>query len=322
MLRSEDSGDSEALAHASILTDAGLGDPVLEELRRITRRPVRRHEQRGSGAVPPSGPLVYVGPHLPDELRTERLVWFHSTNAGVDALLSAAPWPERTLLTRTVGRMGDRIAQYVLAWILAECQEVPAHLEQQRHAEWRRLPSELAEGRTALVYGAGRIGARVGALLRACGIRAVGVARTPRNDERAFDESVTPDDALARLGEARWVVSALPLTSRTAGFFDAATFGAMRGATFINVGRGATVDLAGLGTALDDGSVRAAVLDVLPEEPPGPDHTVWKLPRTVITSHSAGITAPEDVSADFASCWRALLDGRTPELAVDPARGY
>ncbi|WP_375603573.1 D-2-hydroxyacid dehydrogenase [Streptomyces sp. JHA26] len=270
----------------------------------------------------PAGPCVYVGPRLPDTLGAERLVWFHSTNAGVDGLLGSAPWPEGVLLTRTVGRMGDRIAQYVLAWILAECQEIPAHLDQRRRAEWRRLPSELAEGRTALIYGAGRIGARVGTLLRACGIRTVGVSRSPGRAPQAFDESVTPGDAVARIGEARWVVSALPLTPRTAGFFDAGTFGAMRGATFVNVGRGATVDLTALGEALDDGRVRAAVLDVLAEEPPGPDSTVWKLPRTVVTSHSAGVTAPDDVSADFASCWRAVLEGRTPELAVNPARGY
>lgn len=319
---------SEDVERAFILVDAEVADSVDKELAEITRRPVLRHEGPAAGhpasasAAPPEGPFIYVGPRLPDALRTERLLWFHSTNAGVDALLTSGTWPERTLLTRTVGRMPDRIGQYVLAWVLAECQAIPAHLEQQRRAEWRRVPSELAEGRTALVYGAGRIGTRVGALLRACGVRTVAVVRSPREDLPGFDDAVTPQEARSLLGAARWVVSTLPLTPLTGNFFDAGAFGAMRGATFVNVGRGATVDLAALGAALADGQVRAAVLDVLPEEPPRPDDPVWKLPRTVLTSHSSGITAPDDVTADFAACWQALREGRTPELAVDTARGY
>lgn len=325
MLRSED------LERAHILTDAAVPDSVLRDLRKITGRPVRRHEVSVPDGVRDRGPMsaalaaepfVYVGPQLPEALRPKRLLWFHSTNAGVDALLDSRSLPEQTLLTRTVGRMGERIGQYVLTWILAECQAVAPHLEQHRHAQWRRLPSELVEGRTALVYGAGRIGGRVGSLLRACGVRTVGVARSRRGDPGGFDEVVSSEDARGLLGEARWVVSTLPLTPHTAAFFDAGVFGAMRGATFINVGRGATVDLAALGTALEHDLVRSAVLDVLPQEPPGPDHMVWKLPRTVITSHSAGITAPDDVSADFAACWRDLIEGRAPELAVDTARGY
>jgi hypothetical protein len=42
----------------------------------------------------------------------------------------------------------------------------------------------------------------------------------------------------------------------------------------------------------------------------------------VITSHSAGITADEDVVADFEACWDAIAEGRTPALAVDTRRGY
>ncbi|MFJ8866033.1 D-2-hydroxyacid dehydrogenase [Streptomyces sp. NPDC102473] len=309
----------DPLARARLLTSPSMSPAVVRELERITGRPAGP-----AYATAPDGPFVYVGDVLPEGLRSPRLLWFHSVNAGTDALLAAGPWPEGALLTRTVGRMGERIAQYTLAWMLAECQSVPEHSAQHARAEWRRLPSELVAGRTAVVHGTGRIGSAVAGLLRACSVRTVGVGRTPREVPDGFDRVVVAgsEDETAALADARWVVSALPLTGATERFFDASRFTAMRGATFINVGRGATVDLPALEAALRGGSVRRAVLDVLPDEPAGPDAPAWRLPRTVITSHSAGITADEDVVADFGACWEAVTEGRTPALAVDTRRGY
>ncbi|MFE7518623.1 MULTISPECIES: NAD(P)-dependent oxidoreductase [Streptomyces] len=308
----------DVLARARVLAAPDVEASVVRALEGITGRPV----ERASGTAP-DGPFVYVGGALPDAPRAGRLVWFHSVNAGTDALLAAGPWPEGALLTRTVGRMGERIAQYVLGWMLAECQSVPEHTAQHARAEWQRLPSSLVAGQTAVVHGTGRIGSAVAALLRACSVRTVGVRRTP-GDAPGFDRVVAAGSAqeAEELAAARWVVSTLPLTGATEGFFGAERFAALRGASFVNVGRGASVDLDALEAALRDGRVRRAVLDVLPEEPPGPGDRVWRLPRTVVTSHSAGITADEDVVTDFEACWEAVARGRTPALAVDTGRGY
>ncbi|WP_241192653.1 NAD(P)-dependent oxidoreductase [Streptomyces sp. ADI96-02] len=309
------------MSRARLLVAPALGGGLVRELERIGGRPA---ERAAADAEPGGGPYLYVGAALPDRLRRPDLLWFHSVNAGTDPLLAAGPWPAGALLTRTVGRMGERIAQYVLAWILAECQRVPEFTAQHSRSQWRRLPSELAAGQTALVYGVGRVGGTVAALLRGCGIRTVGVARTARTGPPppGFDRVIGADEDGEALRDARWVVTALPLTGATAGFFGAERFAALRGASFVNVGRGATVDLAALEAALRGGSVRRAVLDVLPAEPASPGDPVWALPRTVVTSHSAGITADEDVVADFAACWEAVAAGRRPELAVDVERGY
>ena len=268
----------------------------------------------------PVAPFVCLGPSLPEDLRDDpRLRWFHSSNAGVDALLGQGPWPEDVLLTRTVGRMGERIAQYVLGWMLAESQSIPAFLEQTRERVWRRQPTELLVGGLAVVYGVGGIGAEIGGLLRRCGVYTGGVAGPPR-PVAGFDRVVAAADA--PLPQARWVVSALPLTDATRDFFDAARFGRFAGATFVNVGRGATVDLGALESALLDGRVRSAVLDVLPGEPPAPDAVCWRLPRTVITSHTSGVTEDSDVVADFTACLHELRAGELPRLTVHTERGY
>ncbi|MFF5829364.1 NAD(P)-dependent oxidoreductase [Streptomyces bacillaris] len=341
----------DLLARARLLVAPELSASLVRELERIAGRGA---EQLGAGGaadgplLTADGPLLCVGAVLPDALRTERLLWFHSVNAGTDPLLAAGPWPAGALLTRSVGRMGERIAQYVLGWVLAECQAVPEYVAQHARAEWRRLPTELVAGQTALVYGTGRIGGAVAGLLRSCGVRTVGVGRTARTGAppAGFDRVIgagfdlvlgaeagpgveagagveaDPDAEAEELAGARWVVAALPLTGATEGFFGVGRFAAMRGATFVNVGRGATVDPVALEGALRGGGVWRAVLDVLPEEPAAPGDPVWRLPRTVITSHSAGITADEDVAQDFAACWEAVAAGRRPELAVDTGRGY
>ncbi|MFF2327692.1 MULTISPECIES: NAD(P)-dependent oxidoreductase [unclassified Streptomyces] len=307
------------LARARLLAAPTVSADVVRELERITGRPV----EQGFSGTAPEEPFLCVGASLPDALRNGPLVWFHSVNAGTDALLAAGPWPSGALLTRTVGRMGERIAQYVLAWVLADCQSVPEFAAQHARAEWRRIPSELAAGRTAVVYGTGRIGSVVAAALRGCGIRTVGVGREARTAPPAgFDRVVGAADDARPLASARWVVSTLPLTPATDGFFGTDRFAAMGGATFVNVGRGATVDMRALEAALRSGAVGRAVLDVLPEEPAPPGDPCWRLPRTVITSHSAGITTDEDIVVDFGACWEAVTRGRLPETAVDVARGY
>ncbi|MFD6424416.1 NAD(P)-dependent oxidoreductase [Streptomyces sp. NPDC060198] len=309
------------LDRARLLTAPDVSPAVRRGLAEITGRPWAACPADGEPVLASGEPVVHVGASRP----AGRLLWFHSVNAGTDALLAPGPWPDGVLLTRTVGRMGERIAQYVLAWVLAECQSVPEFAARHAREEWRREPSELATGQTVLIHGTGRIGSAVAVLLRACGLRTVGAARTvPGVPPPGFDRVVRAGGDAERqaLGEARWVVAALPLTAATGNFFAAERFGHLRGASFVNVGRGATVDLAALEAALRAGSVRRAVLDVLPSEPAAPGDPCWRLPRTVVTSHSAGITADEDVVADFAACWARLRAGLRPELAVDVVRGY
>jgi phosphoglycerate dehydrogenase-like enzyme len=295
-----------------------VGEEVSADLRGALADALGQPVPVGSAHVPADAPVIRVGSRRPGfGPGGERLVWFHSVNAGVDALLRGGggeegqgTWPSDVLLTRTVGRMGERMGQYVLGWSLAECQRVSEFLAAHDRADWSRRDTELAAGRLALVYGAGRIGSRVAGYLRGAGIRVL----------EAGSATVAEADAL--LPQARWVVDVLPLTPATRDFFGPRRFGAMRGATFLNIGRGATVDLDALEAALHADAVRSAVLDVLPDEPAAPGHAAWRLPRTTVTSHTSGPTTDEDVVTDFLACRRALRAGRTPPLAVPVDRGY
>jgi phosphoglycerate dehydrogenase-like enzyme len=73
--------------------------------------------------------------------------------------------------------------------------------------------------------------------------------------------------------------------------FDADAFARMKqGAWFVNVGRGPIVDEDALVSALVDGHLAGAGLDVFAVEPLPADSPLWTVPNVIITPHSSGIT--------------------------------
>lgn len=264
-------------------------------------------------------PIVYVGHDWPDGAALSALAWFHTTTAGVDNLIDA--WPHDALLTRTVGRMGRRSAEYVLCHILAASQQLDRAAEQQRHHRWQRYIPRLLEGTSAVIFGTGMIGVAVAELLCTTGVRTYGVATTPRRlAPFARVEAVLADLSLERVD---WAISTLPLTTATRGYFTAGLLEALGGAYFINVGRGAVVEMAALADALANGDLTGATLDVLPQEPLPPASSIWEIERARITPHIAGLTTASDIVSDFAAVWGALRDGSVSiPLVVSRERGY
>jgi phosphoglycerate dehydrogenase-like enzyme len=59
-------------------------------------------------------------------------------------------------------------------------------------------------------------------------------------------------------------------------------------AYFINIGRGAIVDLADLTAALQEGEIAGAGLDVFETEPLPAEHPLWAMENVIITPHVAG----------------------------------
>ena len=109
------------------------------------------------------------------------------------------------------------------------------------------------------------------------------------------------DGLRAVLAEAEIVVLLLPLTPETENLLDAPRLAGLReGTVLINPGRGALIDDTALLTALDEGRVGHATLDVFREEPLPPDHPFWRHPRVTVTPHVASETRPETASRTIA----------------------
>lgn len=299
--------DAHIVAHSSI--SASVMDTISARL----DRPVHGDDPSETH----NSPIIFIGPHFDRQAEGEHLLWYHSTNAGIDNL----QLPSSVLLTRTVGNMGLRAAEYVLAWIFSETHNVLVHTHQHQEHLWTRRHADLLAGSLAIIYGTGRIGSPIAQRLRSIGVDVVGVALKPRPLEY-FNKVVSRDDVATDVNNARWIINALPLTKLTREYFDDQFFSAVDGATFISVGRGASVKYSALARALNIGVVQSAILDVLPYEPLPADSPWWTLPRTTITSHSAAITTDDDIVSEFVRCWFLLTAGKVSDLAVDRIRGY
>jgi phosphoglycerate dehydrogenase-like enzyme len=92
-----------------------------------------------------------------------------------------------------------------------------------------------------------------------------------------------------------------PLTKETEGLIDAQALRAMKPSTFfVNVARGRCVDEAALVTALAEGRIAGAGIDVTHEEPLAASSPLWDMTQVLLTPHTAGETRRyEDTILDY-----------------------
>jgi phosphoglycerate dehydrogenase-like enzyme len=247
--------------------------------------------------------------------------WLQSSWAGITPLL-AEDLPTNYALTRAVGIFGQVMAEYVLCHLLAHERQLLARLAAQVEQRWdQRLPRSLA-GRKVLIVGTGDIGVSVAQFLLPFGIELLGIASSSRSLP-PFRQVAGLDDLPRLVGEADYLVNLLPDTPDTRDIYDAALFAACKpSALFINAGRGVAVVDNALVSALQQGHLAGAVIDVCREEPLPAGHPFWDAPRLLLTGHSSAPTDPRlllQLFVDNLARWRA---GDQLRGQVDFARGY
>ncbi|MFC0624530.1 D-2-hydroxyacid dehydrogenase [Kribbella deserti] len=232
---------------------------------------------------------------LTPDLLTESLKWLQAPQA-------APPpgyfFPELVdhpvVVTNMRDTYTDHVAAHTLALVLAMCRGLPLYFRDQRDEcwapDWDPASVVTLPEATALIVGAGAVGAEVGRLLSEFGTTVIGVDARTAGPLPGFAR-VEPAEALdALLPTADLVILTVPHTPATEGFFDAKRFALLRpSAYFVNVGRGPTVQLDALMDALEADRLAGAALDVFETEPLPPGHPLWRRPDVLITPHVAGV---------------------------------
>jgi D-3-phosphoglycerate dehydrogenase len=148
------------------------------------------------------------------------------------------------------------------------------------------------------------------------------IAYTPRLAPTALtppDIATTDLDLL--LHESDYVSLHAPLTPATAGMVNAAFLQHMKLSAFlINTARGGLIDEAALASALHEGSIAGAALDVLTQEPPPPDHPLLHLDKVILTPHAAfySTAAIAELAEKAAHHVAQTLQGQVPAHVVNP----
>ncbi len=172
-------------------------------------------------------------------------------------------------VTNTPEVLTDDVADLAVALVLMTSRRLAEAERFVRAGVWPAGPFPLAHalrGKTAGIFGLGRIGAAIARRLAAHGLRIAYHGRRPQAVEYAYCPTL---HELAEVSD--FLIVACPGGAETRHAVNAEVLAALgpRG-TLINIARGSVVDEAALVRALEAGAIRAAGLDVFENEPQVP----------------------------------------------------
>jgi D-3-phosphoglycerate dehydrogenase len=244
---------------------------------------------------------------------------------GFDAVDIAA-LNQRGIPLTIVGDVNSRsVAEHTMMLILALAKRTLTYDAKTRVSEWNYRnsfdASELA-GKTLLLLGFGRIGRSVAKLAEAFGMQIL--VHDPFVDETLIRNAgaTAAPDLNSALAQADVVSVHIPLSAGNA-LIGAQELAKLKPtAIVVNTARGGLVDEDALATALEDGRLAGAGLDVFSAEPPAPDHRLFKNERVILSPHSAGLTRESAIRMSV-SAVQNILDFFTgsldPSLVVNAA---
>jgi phosphoglycerate dehydrogenase-like enzyme len=188
-----------------------------------------------------------------------------------------------------------------------------------RNGRWQTSLGTRLAGKTLGILGLGRIGAAVGAIGPAFGMKVIAWSQSLTEEHaRRHGATLVGKDELLRESDVLSVHSRL--SPRTRGLIGAEEIARMKPTAFlVNTARSAIVDEAALVAALRSSRIAGAALDVFDEEPLPPDHPLPALDNVLLAPHLGGVTR-ERYRGDYAEAVEdvvAYLDGK-PLRVLNP----
>ena len=251
-----------------------------------------------------------------------------SLGAGVDHIMSDPRLPDVPVARVVDPDLTNRMSEYVVLHALAHLRQLPRYLGQQAARVWEDDRFQPAAGDVRVgVMGLGVLGEDAARRLAAMGFRVAGWSRR-RKEIDGLETFAGAEGLFAFLARTDILVCLLPLTPDTRGIVDRTLLaalpkdGPLGGPVLINAGRGGLQVEADILAALDDGTLKAASLDVFETEPLPPDSPLWTHPRVIVTPHNAAMSHPDAIGRLIAEQIRAYEERGELANVVDPAVGY
>jgi D-3-phosphoglycerate dehydrogenase len=216
------------------------------------------------------------------------------------------------------------VALHAVAMLLALLRDLAGHDRAVRSGRWDyRAGGRLQRpgGLTLGVVGLGRIGRMT--MERAAPWFGRCVGYDPHLPDAAWPDGVERvglDELFAR---SNAVTLHLPLTPENRGLVGTDLLGRMPPGSFlVNTARGGLVDPDAVVRALEEERLAGAALDVLPEEPPPPEHPLLAHPRALVTPHVAWYSEQSEVELRRKAAENVVTWARTgrPTYAVVEGR--
>jgi phosphoglycerate dehydrogenase-like enzyme len=226
-----------------------------------------------------------------------RLKFIQSISAGMDRFDTELIRARGIRLASAAGVNANAVAEHAMAMILALRRQLHTGRDNQTARRWRGMISDISAredelaGKTIVIVGLGRIGARLAKLAKAFDMRVLATRRNAALGGEGIDGVFAHDRLNEVLPTADIVVLTCPLTRETENLLDAQALARMKPtAHVVNVARGRVVAEEALITALLEARIAAAGIDVTREEPLPATSALWTMPNVLLTPHTAGET--------------------------------
>lgn len=245
-----------------------------------------------------------------------------SMGAGVNHILKDKELPEQVKVTRIVDdQLTEDMSQFVLLQCLAVTRNLFVHLHDQYSKEWNVKPYQTPEDTSVGIMGYGVLGREAGNVLKSNGFQVHGYANSPKTVDEV--KVYGADELDEFLNATQILVCLLPVTKDTEGILNSGVLNKLQDKAYlINVARGEHLVEEDLISAIDEGKLKGASLDVFREEPLPESHPFWSHPKIQVTPHVASMTDPESVANQLLENYDRMKNGKSLMNEVDVSKGY
>lgn len=245
-----------------------------------------------------------------------------SMGAGVDHLFEDPSLPKDITLTRVVDeKLSADMQEFVLTQCLNHIKNMNSYFHLQREAQWKPMGYKRVGDVSVGILGFGTLGQAVGQKLHSVGFQVSGWSKSKKEVPGLQSYSSAQLDEF--LSKAEILVCLLPLTEDTKEILDLALFQKLpKGAFVINVARGGHLKEADLITALDQGILSGAALDVFQTEPLPKVHPFWERKEICISPHVASMSNAASVAPQVIENYKKMKRGDPLENVVSREKRY
>lgn len=229
------------------------------------------------------------------------LLWLQATSSGIGQFVKRMGYDKsfpNTIFTTARGVHAQPLAEFCLLSMLTFTKKFGHVQREQQQKHWERYAATDLDGRTLGIVGVGAVGREVARVARALHMVVLGVDQYTDDIDPAslHVDEIHPTSRLQEvLKRLEFLVISLPHTPETERIIGKTEFALLpKGAVFINIGRGATVDESALIEALSSGHLGGACLDVFETEPLPVESPLWEMPNVLVTPHSASTSDHEN----------------------------
>lgn len=222
-----------------------------------------------------------------------RLKVISKWGTGIDSIDRNACASLGIAVCNTPNAFSEPVADSVLAYMLCFARRIPWMTENMRNGIWRKIPGFALREKTLGVIGVGNVGKAVIQRVRAFGMKVLGSdAAAVCEDYLACTEiSMTSLDTLLKESDFISINCDLNPTSRR--LMNEERFRLVKPTAFlINTARGPIVDEKAMISALREGRLAGAGLDVFEDEPLPEDSPLLQMDNVLLAPHNSN-SSPE-----------------------------